>query len=162
MRFAPLLIAGLVGCAHQTPPPAPAPAPASTVAADPLSERLRHCPLTVDGASVDVRDVDGGVEFSIGVSSEEGRQELARRAHHLEEFTRSRGKGTGVPHGKGQGGGWMRDCPIVTKDTIVESIESPDGARIKVTATTDDVDGLRSESRRRLVALRARSAPISR
>jgi hypothetical protein len=157
----------LVGCAERAAVPkntsTNAPTPPSPIVAndagadDPLSEKLRHCPVTVDGATTDVNDVDVGVEFVIRVPSESGRAELMRRAHHLESFTQNKGKGTGVRHGGGQGGGWMRDCPIVTKETIVQATETSEGARIRV-ATEGDVDALRAETRRRLTALRARQA----
>jgi hypothetical protein len=161
IRYAGVAILVLApACAKEVKPaspPAPAVASAAPAPADPLAERLRHCPLTVDGTEVAVSDADSGVLFRVKAADGEMRAEVVRRAHHLEEFTRQKGRGTGVAHGKGQGGGWMRDCPIVTKDTLVEAVEVADGVDINVRATSDDdIERLRAESRRRLTALRAR------
>jgi hypothetical protein len=102
-----------------------------------------------------LNDVDGGVELVIRVSSETGRAEIVKRVHRLEGFTRNNGN---VTHRGGKkGGGWMRECPVVTKDTLIEATETPDGARIRVSVEdASNVEALRSESRRRLAALRAR------
>ena len=160
LLFELLTVIGCRASGGGPPPAVVAQSPAAVNdngAVDPLAEKLRHCPLTVDGASVDVRDVDGGIEFLIRADTEIERRELIRRARHLEAFTQSRGKGTGVPHGMGQGGGWMRDCPVVTKDTLVEVAELAGGTRVTVLATGGTVEELRTESRRRLIALRARN-----
>ena len=149
-------------CAREgaSPPPkavVAAAAPVGAGVADRLDEKLRHCPLTVPSVVVEVRDVDGGVDLDLRVASDDAMEELRRRVRHLEEFTRKRGVGTGERHGTGKGGGFMRECPIVTRDTIVTGAESDHRFVIAVRPSrAADAEALRSETRKRLEALAAR------
>lgn len=142
-------------CGGEVPPPATAEPPAvDPVPANPRAEKHWHCPVTVAGAKTEVNDTEGGVELVIRVSSEAGRAEVSKRVHHLEDF--SRDIDSVVHRGGRKGGGWMSQCPVVMKDTLVEAIETPEGARIRVLAQdASQVDALRIESRRRLTALHA-------
>jgi len=121
---------------------------------DPLAEKLRHCPATVPGARTEIEDVEGGVALSVRVE-EASRVELRRRARHLEDFTH--GRGAGVPHGGGKGGGFMRDCPVVTEKTTVVAREIEGGLQLHVTPVGWTAEALRAETRRRDAALRARA-----
>jgi TusA-related sulfurtransferase len=138
------------------PPEAGVAASAETgKAPDPLDEKLRHCPLTVDGARAEIADAPGGVEIVVTASQDEAVQDIRRRVRHIEEFTRKAGKDTGVPHGAGAGGGWMRNCPVVTKDTLVAGTDIDHGVRIHIRPLRAEALGeLRSEVRRRKAALK--------
>lgn len=133
-------------------------APRTRPAAPPdpdLAEKLRHCPLTVDGVDVSLTDTEGGIRFALTAASEPAVAEVRRRAHHMAEFTSGRGRDQ---HGGGKGGGFMRNCPVVSKDTSVVASDIERGVVVVVTATQPEaVDELRAETRRRLAALR--SAP---
>ena len=150
-----MLVLGFA-CGGESPPPAAAAAPVVDAGPpDPLAEKHWHCPVTVAGATTDLNDVEGGVELVIRVSSDAGHAELMKRAHHLEDFAQNSGN---VMHRGGKrGGGWMTECPVVVKNTLVEATETPEGARIRVSVEdASNVDALRIESRRRLAVLRAR------
>jgi hypothetical protein len=166
-----LLALASVACrSGDADPPAPAPSPAASVAApaatsaappatapDPLAEKLRHCPLTVEGAATAIADVDGGIELVVTAKDEARALEIRSRVKHLEELTSD--KDTGVTHGAGAGGGWMRDCPVVSKDTRVVGADIAGGSRILVRPKgAGSVADLRTETRRRHDALSKRPA----
>jgi len=137
--------------------PAPASAAPSSASADPLAEKLRHCPVTVEGASAAIADVDGGIEVVVTAKDEARVLEIRSRVKHLEELTSD--KETGVAHGAGAGGGWMRDCPVVSKDTRVVGADIAGGSRILVRPKgAGSVADLRTETRRRQDALAKRPA----
>jgi hypothetical protein len=150
------------------PPAPPASAGASSVAApaatsaaapatppDPLAEKLRHCPVTVEGASTAIADVDGGIEVVVTAKDDARVLEIRSRVKHLEDLTSD--KDTGVKHGAGAGGGWMRDCPVVSKDTLVVGADIAGGSRILVRPKgAGSVADLRIETRRRQDALSKR------
>jgi hypothetical protein len=127
-------------------------AAAAPLAGDDLAEKLRHCPLTVPGVKGEIVDVEGGVRVTVRAASDPHGDEVRRRAQHLVDFTAGRAaRGT---HGGGAGGGFMRNCPIVTKDTRIEVENIERGAIMTVTASDPaGVDPLRIESRARLARL---------
>jgi hypothetical protein len=117
---------------------------------DPMDEKMRHCPPAVDGARTAIKDADKGVEVTVTADKDAEVTEIRRRVKHLEEFTRRGKSGTPVKHGGGAGGGWMRNCPIVTKDTLVTGTDVPHGSRILVQPKeTTKLAELRAEVRRR-------------
>jgi len=127
-----LLVVCLVACKSEKKP------------ADDMDEKMRHCPVALDGAESKLSDIEGGVQFEIKVPAEKV-AEVQRRAHHVVEFAAKRvGK-----HGGGSGGGTMRNCPIVTSDVVIAAEDLPDGARVKI--TSDNAMELRAETRRRVV-----------
>jgi hypothetical protein len=136
----------LVACAKPTPPP-------PQQAADPLDEKLRHCPLTVEGAKTHVRNVDGGIELVVRVETPEQLAELERRVHHIEEFARTNGN-AGGRHGTGKGGGTMRNCPIVSHGTTVTDEPVESGFRIVVRPNNlSEVELLRAATLARIAEL---------
>jgi hypothetical protein len=97
--------------------------------------------------------VDDGVELTVHVASATELSELERRVHHIEEFTAKHGQVEGR-HGTGKGGGRMRNCPVVTQDTIVHGEPIDLGFRIVVRPNDPSaVADLRVETRKRLEAL---------
>ncbi len=137
------------------PPAAPAPAPERAETTEELAERMRHCPVTLPGATTELADVDGGVRFELRATTPDAIAELRARAHRLADFTAGRSK-TG--HGGGRGGGFLRNCPIVVKDTRVAAEDVEGGVRITVRPTdAPALAALRTESRERLAR-----APVER
>jgi hypothetical protein len=157
LLFATVQMASVVCACGSAPPVASTPAVAQQAAPqtrpDPLDEKLRYCPLTVETAQAEVHDVDGGVELVVHVTGADQVAELEKRVHHLEEFTQKDGK-VGGRHGTGKGGGRMQNCPVVTQRTRVEGEKIDLGFRIVVRSLdVADADTLRAETRRRLAAL---------
>jgi hypothetical protein len=154
-----LLCVALVGCkSSDSKPPAtrdqPAPtAPTSDAQAaskppDDMDERMRHCPLALDGAASIVEDIDGGVRFTIKPAAA-SLDEARRRAHHIIEFA---AKKTRAGHGEfdGKGGGHMKNCPIVTDDVRITETDIDGGVQLDVVTTPDHVDTLRADTRERV------------
>jgi hypothetical protein len=155
-----LLLVVLLGCKSSDPTPASAheqPAAANERASgakaapkppDEMDERMRHCPLALDGATSTVEDIDGGVRFTIKPTAD-SLDEARRRAHHIVEFA---AKKTRAGHGEfdGKGGGHMKNCPIVTDDVTITDTHIEGGAQLDVVTTPDHVDALRADTRERI------------
>ena len=112
---------------------------------DELDEKMRHCPLALEGAASTLEDIEGGVRFTIHVP-EGALEEARRRAHHIVEFAAKR---TREGHGDfdGKGGGHMKNCPVVTDDVTITTTDVPGGTQLDVTSA--DVARLRAETRAR-------------
>ncbi len=118
---------------------------------------MRHCPVTVHGIATRLDDVEGGVRFVLTAKAPDAVAEARRRAHHLVQLTTDR-SAQRDQHGGGRGGGFMRNCPIVTKDTKIVAEDLEGG--VKLTVKPDDpskLSELRATSRERF-----ERAPIER
>lgn len=154
VRCADLLIL-LMACRStesKPPPAAQQPAGSQAVAAshkppDEMDERMRHCPLALDGATSNLEDIDGGVRFTIK-PREADVEEARRRAHHIVDFAAKR---TREGHGSfdGKGGGRMKNCPVVTDGVAIVARDVPGGAQLDITSTTNQRAELRTETRMR-------------
>ncbi len=113
---------------------------------DEMDEKMRHCPLALEGASTTLDDIDGGVRFTIRAPTA-SIDEIRRRAHHIVEFAAKR---TREGHGEfdGKGGGHMKNCPVITDGVTITATDIADGAQLDVSAP-DHVERLRAESRAR-------------
>ncbi len=113
-----------------------------------MDERMRHCPLALDGAASSLEDIDGGVRFTIKVPGA-SLVEARRRAHHIVDFA---AKKTRDGHGgfDGKGGGRMKNCPVVTDHVAITVADIDGGARLDITADTARVQELRVETRERV------------
>lgn len=137
-----LLLLALVACKSSDSKPAPKPN-------DEMDEKMRHCPVALDGATSTLEDIDGGVRFTILVPETEV-EDARRRAHHVVEFAAKR---THRGHGEfdGKGGGRMKNCPVVTDAVTITATDIPGGARLDVIATdATHLDQLRSDTRTRV------------
>ena len=121
--------------------------PSANKPADPMDEKMRHCPVAIDGAVSTMTDIDGGVQFEVRAANV---AEVQRRAHHVVEFVAKRHDKSTHQVSDKQGGGTMRNCPVVTSDTAIAVDDLADGARLKVTVPAERVAELRAESRRRV------------
>jgi hypothetical protein len=105
----------------------------------------------VDGARVEIADADRGVELTVTAEEGAAQAEVRRRAAHLAEVSAGRAR---EAHGRGQGGGFMRNCPVVTKNTQITVRDVPGGAVLRVVAQPPlDEKTLRAEARERLARL---------
>jgi len=111
-----------------------------------MDEKMRHCPLALDGAVSTLEDTEGGVRFTIRVP-EPALAEVRRRAHHVVDFAARK---TRDGHGgfDGQGGGRMKNCPVVTDGVTIRATDVEGGAQLDVIATTD-VHKLQADTRER-------------
>jgi hypothetical protein len=114
---------------------------------DEMDEKMRHCPVAIDGAQSTMQDIDGGVRFSIK-APEAAVDEARRRAHHIVDFAARK---TREGHGgfDGKGGGRMRNCPVVTDNVTITATDIDGGARVDVVTTAERVEALRAETRER-------------
>lgn len=145
-----------IACKQSSDPPAAPPSTSRTsvaptapaTASEDLTEKMRYCPVTLPGVKTEIEDVDHGVRFVLRASAADVIAEAQRRAHLLAEFTAGRSK---EKHGGGQGGGFMRNCPILTKDATVTAEDMSDGVRISVLPTqVDQLAEFRATARARL------------
>lgn len=109
---------------------------------------MRHCPVSLDGATATLEDIDGGVRFTIHVPESEI-EEARRRAHHIVDFAAKR---TREGHGgfDGKGGGRMKDCPVVTDGVTITATDVPAGAQLDIIADAEHVAQLRADTRARV------------
>jgi hypothetical protein len=143
----------LVACKSETTPaPTTEPQTAATPSnpapkpPDEMDERMRHCPLALDGAVSTLEDIAGGVRFSIKVPDATV-AEVRRRAHHIVDFA---AKKTRDGHGgfDGKGGGRMKNCPVVTDEVTIVTTDIDGGAQLDITSAR--VDELRTQTRERV------------
>jgi hypothetical protein len=136
-----LLFVALVGCKSSESKPTPKPP-------DEMDEKMRHCPLALDGAASTLADIDAGVRFTIKVP-DASIEEARRRAHHIVDFA---AKKTRRGHGEfdGKGGGRMKNCPVVTDDVTIVSVDVDGGAQLDIMTRADHVEALRTETRERV------------
>ena len=116
-------------------PPAATPTRAQQASGDDLTEKMRYCPVTVPGVKTEIEDVDRGIRFVLQAQASEAIAEARRRAHLLSDFTAGRAS---EKHGGGKGGGFMRNCPIVTRDATVTAEDLPGGVRLTVSPAQQD------------------------
>lgn len=114
---------------------------------DDMDEKMRHCPLALDGAVSTLTEIDGGVRFAIRVP-DRAVAETRRRAHHIVDFAAKRTR-EGHSGFDGQGGGHMKNCPVVTDDVTIAATDVDGGAQLDITTTPEHVDALRTETRER-------------
>lgn len=168
-----LLLVAILGCKSSDSTPAPSAQPAATPPAaapaidakpapkppDEMDERMRHCPLALDGATSTVEDIDGGVRFTIKPPAA-ALDEARHRAHHIVEFA---AKKTRAGHGEfdGKGGGRMKNCPVVTDDVTITETDIDGGARLDVVTSSAHVDALRTDTRERVAKFPFTGATIT-
>ncbi len=120
---------------------------------------MAHCPTAAPGATVTIKDVDGGVELSIAGKDETSTKDIRDRMAKLVASDKNEAA-AGVKHtGKGEGGGIYGRCSIVMKNTKLETAEIPNGVKAIVKASDkSEIDWLRRETRDRDKEARAPGA----
>ena len=153
-----LVLVALIGCKSSDSRPAPAPsgsaAPAPVDAKpapkppDEMDEKMRHCPLALEGATSTLDDIAGGVRFTIK-APDAAVAEVRRRARHIVEFAAKR---TREGHGgfDGKGGGRMKNCPVVTDQVSITATDIDAGAELEIVTDAANVEHLRDETRERV------------
>jgi hypothetical protein len=127
-------------------PPAVAAAPA-----DDMDEKMRHCPLSIEGATAAYAAGASGVRWEVTATTATAIAEIRRRAKHVVVFAAGHSE-KGV-HGGGSGGGRMRNCPVVTSGVVISETEIEGGARLQLApANPDDGEQLRQDTVARVKA----------
>ncbi len=137
------------------------PATVTAASEDPdyLRNKMRYCPVTLAGVTTDVEDIAGGIGFTLHASSPEVSAEVQNRARELAAFSTGNGFET---HGDGHGGGFMRHCPVVTRDTRISAEAIADGVRLAVTPIdAAHLAEVRAETRERMTKLPERTASFA-
>ena len=113
-----------------------------------MNERMRHCPVAIEGATSTVKDIEGGVRFIITPPADQ-LDEVRRRGRHLVDFAAGT---TRKGHGDfdGKGGGRMKNCPVVTDNVTVIMRDVVDGVQLDVTTDAARVEQLRADTRTRV------------
>lgn len=112
------------------------------------SQRMAHCPSSVEGAKTSLKDTTDGVLVSVTGPAEKV-AEIRARAKHVAEVA-AKPEPARVQHtGQGTGGGGLGRCPIVVEgDTAVQVKEIEGGIEARV-STKKDVAALQKEAKLR-------------
>jgi hypothetical protein len=110
---------------------------------------MQHCPTTVAGAKVDIKDTKDAVEISVTSTEAAKAEEIRKRAKHLADSAKI--DPTSVVHnGEGHGGGGLGLCEVVLKDTIVTAEDVEGGSKITVKPVKAvDLEWLKKETHAR-------------
>lgn len=111
---------------------------------------MANCPTAAPGATVALKDVEGGIEIAITSKDEAAKKDIKARMVKLVEADRNEVE-AGIQHnGGGGGGGKYGRCTIVMRNTKLETADLPDGVKATVKAKDKaEVDWLRRETRER-------------
>lgn len=131
-------------------------AAAATDAATAASDAGKHdahmanCPSATPGATVALKDVEGGIEITITGKDEAASKDIKARMVKLVESHKNEAD-AGVKHDHaGGGGGAYGRCTIVMRNTKLETADIPNGVKATVKANNKtEVDWLRRETRER-------------
>ena len=173
-------LAALVAC-EKKPPPPPETAPSASVApvavadaatammeggtamadadAPPANAHMANCPTAAPGATIALKDVEGGIEIAITSKDDASKKDIKARMVKLVEADRNEAE-AGVKHDhSGSGGGQYGRCTIVMRNTKLETADLPDGVKATVKAKDKtEVDWLRRETRERDKAAKSPAA----
>lgn len=115
-----------------------------------LDAHMANCPAAAPGATVVLKDVEGGIELSITGKDEAAGKEIKARMAKLAASDRNEAE-AGVKHDHaGSGGGMYGRCTIVMRNTKLETADLPMGVKATVKAKDKaEIDWLRRETRDR-------------
>jgi len=156
------------------PPPAPAASASATTAETPSStvdaaataavdaggtegtggggqrgQHMANCPTAAPGATVALKDVEGGIEISVTGTESVAKDVKARLAKLVEADKNEAEAGVKHDHNGGGGGAYGR-CTIVMRNTKLETADIAGGVKATVKAKDKtEVDWLRRETRER-------------
>ena len=123
--------------------------PASRSAEPKPDTRMANCPASTPGATVTMKDVDGGIEVSITAKDDATAKEIKSRMAKLVESDKNESAGGKHDH-SGSGGGRSGHCVVVMRKTKLETADLPNGVKATVKAIDKtEIDWLRRETRER-------------
>lgn len=111
---------------------------------------MANCPSAAPGATVALKDVEGGIEISITGKDEASGKEIKARMAKLVEADKNEAD-AGVKHDhSGSGHGVYGRCTIVMRKTKLTTADVPNGVKATVIANDKtEIDWLRRETRDR-------------
>lgn len=111
---------------------------------------MSNCPSAAPGATVALKDVEGGIEISITGKDDAAAKEIKARTVKLVEADKNEAE-AGVKHDhSGSGHGTYGRCTIVMRKTKLTTTDLPNGVKATVLANDKtEVDWLRRETRER-------------
>jgi hypothetical protein len=120
---------------------------------------MANCPTSAPGATVVLKDVEGGIELAITGKDEVVTKDIKERMAKLVEADKNEPK-TGVKHDhSGSGGGKYGRCTIVMRNTLLTTADLPNGVKATVKANDKtEVDWVRRETRDRDKATKSPAA----
>jgi len=123
---------------------------AATADAGPSDGHMANCPTAAPGATVSLKDVEGGIEVSITGKDEAAAKEIKARMTKLVEADKHEAD-AGVKHDHaGSGHGTYGRCTIVMRNTKLTTADIPNGVKAMVIASSKaEVDWVRRETRDR-------------
>ncbi len=126
-------------------------ADAGADAAAATAAHMANCPSAVPGATVALKDVEGGIEIAITGKDDAAKKEIKARMAKLVESDKNVSDAGAVKHDHGgSGGGVYGRCTIVLRNTKLETADLPDGVKATVKAKDKtEIDWLRRETRER-------------
>ncbi len=111
---------------------------------------MSNCPSAAPGATVALKDVEGGIEISITGKDDTAAKEIKSRMVKLVEADKNEAD-AGVKHDhSGSGHGVYGRCTVVMRNTKLTTTDLPNGVKATVLANSkSEVDWLRRETRER-------------
>lgn len=111
---------------------------------------MSNCPSAAPGATVALKDVEGGIEIAITGKDDAAAKEIKARMVKLVEADKNEAD-AGVKHDhSGSGHGVYGRCTIVMRKTKLTTTDLPNGVKATVLASDkSEVDWLRRETRER-------------
>jgi hypothetical protein len=122
----------------------------ATADAGTVDGHMANCPSAAPGATVALKDVEGGIEVSITGKDEAAAKEIKARMAKLVEADKNEAD-AGVKHDhSGSGHGTYGRCTIVMRNTKLTTGDIPNGVKATVLASNKtEVDWVRRETRDR-------------
>lgn len=111
---------------------------------------MGNCPTAVTGATVAIKDVEGGVEVAVTSKDEAAMKEIRARMTKIAEADKNDAGGGAKHDHSGSGGGTTGRCTIIMRNTKLAIAEIPDGAKVTITPKDkSELDWLRRETKER-------------
>ncbi len=117
--------------------------------------RMANCPSAVQGATTKVVDTRDGVEVQVAAHDPAAQAEIRRRARVQQNVAGQPERGAIEHTGGGTGSGKYGYCPGLIQNTKLQIKDTPEGATLRVFATSkEDVPRLQQQTRARAAQLK--------
>ncbi len=122
-----------------------------------MTNKMAHCPSSVEGAATAVSASEGAVVVTVTAKDEAAQTEIRKRATHLASLNDA--DSSEVKHsGNGTGGGALGKCPVALGLGKVAAEDAEGGSKITMTPKTPDgLAELNATVRDRATAMAARA-----
>lgn len=111
---------------------------------------MANCPTSVPGATVAIKDVEGGVEVTVTAKDDTTTASIRERTKKLAAADRGATDGGAKHDHSGSGGGTTGRCTIIMRGTDLTTADVPGGSKITVKAKDkSEIDWVRRETKDR-------------